>query len=54
MNIDVSFVAGVPVLKLEGRFDGAGAVAFDDRAGALDACSAALICRSILQLEATA
>jgi anti-anti-sigma factor len=36
VNIDVSFVDGVPVLRLEGRFDGVGAVAFDERTGALD------------------
>ena len=36
MDIAVSFGAGVPVLTLTGRFDGAAAVVFDDRAGALE------------------
>lgn len=36
MDIVVSSGAGVPVLTLTGRFDGAAAVIFDDRTGALD------------------
>ena len=36
MEIATSFGDGVPVLTLTGRFDGAAAVIFDDRAGALE------------------
>jgi anti-sigma B factor antagonist len=36
MDIGVSFEAGIPVLTLEGRFDGAGAIVFDEQISALD------------------
>ena len=36
MDIAVSFGAGVPVLTLTGRFDGAAAVIFDEQTGALE------------------
>ena len=39
MNIDVSFAGGVAVLRLEGRFDGAGALAFDERTVTFDTAS---------------
>src|SRR5262245_65249210 len=40
MVIGVSFQAGIPVLTPEGRFDGAGAMVFDDRIATLDTDSA--------------
>src|SRR5262245_4176868 len=36
MEIRVSFEAGVPVVTLNGRFDGAGAIGFDAQMAALD------------------
>src|SRR5262245_17924423 len=36
MEIRVSFEAGVPVVTLDGRFDGAGAIGFDAQMAALD------------------
>jgi anti-anti-sigma factor len=36
MDIRVSFEAGLPVVTLDGRFDGAGAIAFDAQMLALD------------------
>jgi anti-anti-sigma factor len=35
MDIAIAFDAGVPVLTLNGRFDGAAAIVFDEQAGAL-------------------
>jgi anti-anti-sigma factor len=40
MDIDLSFDGGIPVLTLAGRFDGAGAVVFDQKTAAIDAESA--------------
>ena len=36
MEIGVSLEAGIPVLTIEGRFDGTGAAAFDEKVSALD------------------
>src|SRR5262245_21014665 len=36
MTIGVSFEGSIPVLTLEGRFDGAGALVFDEQTSALD------------------
>src|SRR5215471_13902406 len=36
MDIRVSFEAGIPFLTLDGRFDGAGAIVFDEQMSALD------------------
>ena len=36
MDIGISFEAGIPVLTLTGRFDGSGAVEFDDQISTLD------------------